>query len=756
MSSISEGLQNLAVPISDLLPLEGNPRRGDIEKIAASLRRFGQRKPIVARKLDGGGARGEIIAGNHTYQAAQSLGWEEIAVVFVDDDKWTARAFAIADNRTSEVGTFDDNLLASMLTDLASDDELLLDAGWSVDELADLISRVSQDDTPTPDETKPDTQTLAQRFLLPPLSVLDQRSGFWQQRKRTWAALGIRSEEGRDRDMTLNSLSGIVPDYYAQKNAAEATLGKTLTNDDFERDHLRIPDTATLSTTGTSIFDPVLTEIAYYWFSAPGAQILDPFAGGSVRGIVAGYLDRHYTGVDLRADQVAANREQWAHLTDVTDPIPDVLDHETATPVQKVGDMWLKRDDSYRVGDSRGGKVRACLQIIDAAIKAGPVPGLVTAGSRQSPQVNIVATLAREYGLPCRVHVPSGDLTPELRAAATAGAEIRQHTPGYNNVIVARAREDAALNGWLEIPFGMEHPATISATAAQTSNIPKGVKRIVVPIGSGMALSGILTGLAARKSKIPVIGIQVGADPTDRLDTYAPKDWRDRVTILPSGSDYHTPATVTHIGDVTLDPIYEAKCLPFLQPGDLLWVVGRRATTAGNVIRPTGTATWITGDSTALTAHLPDGYESDLIFSCPPYADLEQYSDDPADLSNMPYPKFVESYREIIAQAVSTLRQDRFAVWVIGDVRDRKGIYRNLVGDTIQAFTDAGAAYYNEGILVSPVGSLAVRVARSFTTTRKLGKTHQQVLVFIKGDPKKATTWCGDVQISAITEGEQT
>jgi hypothetical protein len=174
------------------------------------------------------------------------------------------------------------------------------------------------------------------------------------------------------------------------------------------------------------------------------------------------------------------------------------------------------------------------------------------------------------------------------------------------------------------------------------------------------------------------------------------------------------------------------------------------------VIRPTGTATWITGDSTALTAHLPEGYESDLIFSCPPYADLEQYSDDPADLSNLPYPKFVESYQQIIAQAVSTLRQDRFAVWVIGDVRDRKGIYRNLVGDTIQAFTDAGAAYYNEGILVSPVGSLAVRVARSFTTTRKLGKTHQQVLVFIKGDPKKATTWCGDVQISAITEGEQT
>lgn len=771
MSNISDGLTHLATPITDLLPLEGNPRKGDVSKIAASLRRFGQRKPIVARKLDGGGARGEIIAGNHTYLAAQSLGWDDIAVVFVDDDKWTARAFAIADNRTAEVGHFDDDLLAAMLSDLASDDELLADSGWSTDEVAELLARVSHDDpidgggSPDRDDNTPATGTLSQRFLLPPLSVLDQRSGYWQSRKRAWLSLGIRSEEGRDGHLTFSSqqamanmmkhrkgglaltqLGATVPDYYKQKEEAEAKAGRTLTNREFEAEYLTTPATGTLSTTGTSVFDPVLTEVAYTWFSPTGAAILDPFAGGSVRGVVAAYLDRHYTGVDLRAEQVAANREQL-HRIIPPPPDGDTDDATALTPVTKVDGIWVKRDDTYRVGDSRGGKVRACRQIIEDALTEGPIQGLITAGSRQSPQVNIVATLARQYGLPCRVHVPTGDLTPELSAATVAGAELVQHHPGYNNVLIARARDDAAESGWLEVPFGMEHPATIAATAAQTTNIPKGVKRIIVPVGSGMALAGILTGLSTRKTKIPVIGIQVGADPTERLDRYAPPDWRDRVTLTPSGSDYHTPATTTRLGDIDLDPIYEAKCIPHLQPGDLLWVVGRRATAT-----PTGTATWITGDSTALTAHLPTGYKADLIFSCPPYHDLEQYSDDPADLSNMPYRQFLTAYRDIIKQSIDHLNDNRFAVWVIGDVRDKAGHYRNLIGDTIQAFTDAGAHYYNEAILVSPVGSLPIRVGLYFTKGRKLGKTHQQILVFVKGDPRKATEYCGDVQVADIPD----
>jgi hypothetical protein len=118
----------------------------------------------------------------------------------------------------------------------------------------------------------------------------------------------------------------------------------------------------------------------------------------------------------------------------------------------------------------------------------------------------------------------------------------------------------------------------------------------------------------------------------------------------------------------------------------------------------------------------------------------------------MSYEEFLVAYREIIRASVARLKDDRFAVWVVGDIREPKdgGCYRGLIHDTVRAFEDAGARLYNEAILISPVGSLAVRVARFFTSSRKLGKTHQQVLVFVKGDPKKATQACGDVEVEQV------
>ena len=70
------------------------------------------------------------------------------------------------------------------------------------------------------------------------------------------------------------------------------------------------PKEGTASVSGTSIFDPVLCEIVYRWFCPDGGSIIDPFAGGSVRGIVAGYLGHPYTGLDLRANQIEANNIQ--------------------------------------------------------------------------------------------------------------------------------------------------------------------------------------------------------------------------------------------------------------------------------------------------------------------------------------------------------------------------------------------------------------------------------------------------------------
>jgi len=145
---------------------------------------------------------------------------------------------------------------------------------------------------------------------------------------------------------------------------------------------------------------------------------------------------------------------------------------------------------------------------------------------------------------------------------------------------------------------------------------------------------------------------------------------------------------------------------------------------------------WRCGDSLDL---LEDAPKADFIFTCPPYGNLEKYSDDPRDLSNMEYHTFVANYKRIILRAVKCLKQDRFACFVVGNYRNPKtGNYRDLVSDTIAGFDDAGCGYYNEAILVTAVGSLPICARKQFVASRKLGKTHQNILVFVKGDGKKA------------------
>lgn len=157
---------------------------------------------------------------------------------------------------------------------------------------------------------------------------------------------------------------------------------------------------------------------------------------------------------------------------------------------------------------------------------------------------------------------------------------------------------------------------------------------------------------------------------------------------------------------------------------------------------------WIVGDSAATIPALDAA--ADFVFSCPPYGDLEVYSDGADDLSNMDHAGFVAVYRVIIAAAIAKLKPDRFACFVVGDFRCKKGFYRNFVSDTIAAFEDAGARLYNEAILVTAAGSLPIRAGKQFEASRKLGKTHQNVLVFCKGDPKRATQACGACEFGAL------
>ena len=132
-------------------------------------------------------------------------------------------------------------------------------------------------------------KSLNDKFLIPPFSTFDTRQGYWQDRKRKWQDLGIKSELGRDAQ-TFH-----MKDWADKKGENGELTGNKLPSD-------------------TSIFDPTLCEICYKWFNIENGKILDPFAGGSVRGIVANVLGYEYLGIDLSEKQIQANYENAKEL----------------------------------------------------------------------------------------------------------------------------------------------------------------------------------------------------------------------------------------------------------------------------------------------------------------------------------------------------------------------------------------------------------------------------------------------------------
>ena len=149
-NKIHPSLKSMATDIFSLSPLEGNPRVGNVDAIMASYSEFGQVKPIVATKNADGTAT--VIAGNHQLEAAKALGWDEIAVVFLDADDKRATAFAIADNRTMELGYTDPDLLIDMLIDINDYyPELLEGLEWDEYEIAALEKDVEIQDNESGD-----------------------------------------------------------------------------------------------------------------------------------------------------------------------------------------------------------------------------------------------------------------------------------------------------------------------------------------------------------------------------------------------------------------------------------------------------------------------------------------------------------------------------------------------------------------------------------------------------------------------------
>lgn len=123
--------------------------------------------------------------------------------------------------------------------------------------------------------------------------------------------------------------------------------------------------------------------------------------------------------------------------------------------------------------------------------------------------------------------------------------------------------------------------------------------------------------------------------------------------------------------------------------------------------------------------------EYDLLFSCPPYMNLEKYSDLEDDLSNMSDDDFIIKYNSIIHKSCKLLKKGGYAVFVVGDLRDKKGWYKDFTGITKRAFIDCGMKLYNELILIEPVGTKAMTMERGFKNG-KLAKVHQNVYIFYK------------------------
>jgi ParB-like chromosome segregation protein Spo0J len=145
---IAAALADDIVAVHELRPHPENPRRGNINAIAASLDRFGQVKPVLALP------DGTLVAGHHVYYAARHLGWDRIAAVRValnDDD---TRAYLLADNRISELGTYDSDALGRLLIEVDGSDIGLEGTGYRPEELKRFLSLLDADPADRADQVR--------------------------------------------------------------------------------------------------------------------------------------------------------------------------------------------------------------------------------------------------------------------------------------------------------------------------------------------------------------------------------------------------------------------------------------------------------------------------------------------------------------------------------------------------------------------------------------------------------------------------
>lgn len=420
MSKISIVYKN----IDELIPYINNPRNNDhaVDYVASSIKNFGFKVPVV---ID---SKNEIITGHTRIKASAKLGIKEIPCIIADDlNEAQIKAFRLADNKVSEYSDWDLETLELELEELKLDDISMDDFGF--DEISFDIDAKDR-------YTEYESGGIVKDYIETPFSILDSTSARWLDRKRAWLSMGIKSEVGRDEQLVFTK---------------ELNSG-----------NLR----------GTSIFDPVLCELMYKWFAPNNSKVIDSFAGGSVRGVVASKVGHEYIGIDLREAQIKANIENAVEM-------------------------------------------------------------------------------------------------------------------GVDNV------------------------------------------------------------------------------------------------------------------------------------------------------------TWYCDDSQNIDNYVEDD-SMDFSLLCPPYYDLEVYSDDPKDISNMSYEDFSKIYSNILKSTAKKIKENRFMVVVISDVRDKQGYYRGLTELTTKSLEEAGFYLYNDMIFRNAIGTAGLRIRRSFKN-RKVVRTHQNILVYYKGDVKEIKNIFGEL-----------
>jgi hypothetical protein len=289
-------------------------------------------------------------------------------------------------------------------------------------------------DRPYPDVL---SRPLLDEYIVGPFSVLDARSGYWQDRKGRWRALGIRDEVGRGKKLTYGKFK----------------------NDPNYRDG------------STSKFDPMLAEVMYWWFAPRGGGlVLDPFAGGPARGLVAAFMGHTYFGVELRAEQVEANRAQ----------AQDVLGPSTTAPVP----TWLEGDSNVILASGD-----AVPEKVDLVFSSPPFADLERYSDLPADLSNMSP---QDYDTALHSILPGAvtRLKDDRFAVIVMGANVRDRKTHRVRDLVGTTR--AAMEGagaFLHAELAYVTPCGTAPQRAHkqfdTSSTPVGTHQLVLVFGTG-------------------------------------------------------------------------------------------------------------------------------------------------------------------------------------------------------------------------------------------------------------------------------